>query len=251
MRHYTQAALTASLMLVAMAGAAVAGPLEDGVAAEASGDYATALRLLGPLAEGGNAVAQDALGMMYREGEGVPQNYAEAAKWYRLAAEHSFVVGDDPWNRLIAGAQISLGEMYARGQGLPQNFAEAIKWWSKAADQGDAYAQDDLGVMYASGQGVPQDYAEAARWFRKAANQGNADAQLRLGTMYVLGEAVPQDYVLAHMWLNLAASQFGPSAKERHDSAVMARDFAARKMTPAQIAEAQKLAREWKPKPER
>ena len=92
MRHYAKllrATLTASLMLVAvaMAGAAVAGPLENGVAAYNRGDYATALRLLRPLADQGNADAQDMLAVMYTVGQGVPQDRAEAIKLYRLAAE--------------------------------------------------------------------------------------------------------------------------------------------------------------------
>ena len=90
------------------------------------------------------------------------------------------------------------------------------------------------------------DYAEAAKWVRLAAEQGNADAQLILGVTYGAGHGVPQDYVQAHMWSNLAASRLG--AKERRDEAVKSRDIAALNMTPAQIAEAQKLAREWKPK---
>src|SRR5208282_724350 len=90
MRHYaklSRATLTASLMLVAIAGAAVAGPLEDGEAAYQRGDFATALGLLRPLAGQGNADAQYDLGAMYRDGKGVPQDYAEAVKWWRKAAD--------------------------------------------------------------------------------------------------------------------------------------------------------------------
>ena len=140
--------------------------------------------------------------------------------------------------------------MYDRGQGVPQNYAEAVKWYRKAADQGEALAQSTLGFMYAKGQGVPQNYAEAVRWFRKAADQGNARAQRNLGFMYANGQGVPRDYVQAHKWSNLAASRFPASDKENRDKAVKNRDIMAAKMTPAQIAEAQKLAREWKPKPE-
>ena len=85
---------------------------------------------------------------------------------------------------------------------------------------------------------------EAIKWFRKAADQGDADAQLLLGSLYLTGNGVPQDYVIAHMWLNLAAAHGKEEAAE-------GRDHAEKLMTPAQIAEAQKLAREWKPKPER
>jgi TPR repeat protein len=78
-----RAALTASLVLVAMAGA-VAAPFEDYLAVYNKGDYATALRLIRPLADKGNADAQYNLGVLYEKGQGVPQDYAEAMKWYRL-----------------------------------------------------------------------------------------------------------------------------------------------------------------------
>jgi TPR repeat protein len=94
--------------------------------------------------------------------------------------------------------------------------------------------------MYSSGRGVPQDDAQAVEWYRKAADQGNADAQFFLASCYDAGVGVPQDYVLAHIWLNLAASR-------GVEEAVRGRDIAARRMTPAQIAEAQKLARKRKP----
>jgi TPR repeat protein len=95
--------------------------------------------------------------------------------------------------------------------------------------------------MYAHGQGVPQDYKEAVKWYRLSAEQGNAHAQFNLGQMYYQGQGVTQDYIQAHMWFNLAgASGDADSIKNR--------DAVANKMTPEQIAEAQRLAREWKPK---
>jgi len=87
---------------------------------------------------------------------------------------------------------------------------------------------------------VPQNYAEAFTWFRKAADQGNPYAQNHLGLMYYQGQGAPQNYVQAHMWFNLAASN--PASNAVHN-----RDLVAAKMTPVQIAEAQKLASEWKP----
>ena len=99
----------------------------------------------------------------------------------------------------------------------------------------------NLGFMYNNGQGVPQDYAETVKWYRLAAEQGHASAQNNLGLMYDNGEGVPQDYVQAHMWYNLAGAQGLEQAAKN-------RDNVAKRMTPAQIAEAQKLAREWKPK---
>ena len=114
-----------------------------------------------------------------------------------------------------------------------------------AADQGDANAQFNLGLMYANGRGVPRDYAQAGKWYRLAADQGTARAQCDLGGMYENGQGVPQDYVQAHKWFNLSASRAMAGVR---DYAVKNRDILAAKMTPAQIAEAQKLASAWKPK---
>jgi TPR repeat protein len=90
---------------------------------------------------------------------------------------------------------------------------------------------------------VSQDNAEAAKWYRKAADQGHANAQYNLGVMYSTGQGVPQDYVEAHKWFNLAASRLTDSER---DTAVKKRALMESKMTQSQIAEAQKLAREWK-----
>ena len=99
--------------------------------------------------------------------------------------------------------------------------------------------------MYYNGRGVPQDYTEALKWYRLAAEQGHAAAQFNLGLMYENGQGVPQEYVQAHMWLNLGASrEWGANAKSHAER----RDSVASKMTSKQIAEAQRLAREWKAK---
>ncbi len=90
------------------------------------------------------------------------------------------------------------------------------------------------------------DYATALREWRPLAKQGNANAQLLLGVMYDIGLGVPKDDAQAHMWFNLAASRY-PLGEDR-DHSVKNRDIVAKRMTPAQISEAQKLAREWKPK---
>jgi TPR repeat protein len=131
--------------------------------------------------------------------------------------------------------------MYNNGsQAALTDYAEAMKWYSKSADQGQASAQVNLGLMYAEGEGVPQNEAEAAKWYRRAAEQGNASGQSNLGVMYRNGKGVPQDPVRAYMWLSLSAAQGSQFA-------IKNRDLVAGGMTPAQIAEAQKLASEWKP----
>jgi hypothetical protein len=140
-----------------------------------------------------------------------------------------------------AEAQWNLGVMYHEGQGMAPDYAEAAKWTRKAAEQGIADAQYNLGVMYYNGTGVPQDYGEAGQWFYKAAEQGIAAAQYNVGYMYYRGISVPEDFVQAHMWFNLAASQGSAEA-------IAGRDDVAGAMTASQIAEAQRLAEQWKPR---
>ncbi len=157
-------------------------------------------------------------------------DYARAYKEFKPLAEQGDVQ-----------AQYNLGVLYHNGTGVPQDYAEAVKWCRKAAEQGDARAQSDLGAAYHKGEGVQQDYVEAAKWIRKAAEQGIAQAQYNLGLMYLNGQAVPQDFVLAHMWYNLSAAQGISEAQKM-------RDILVKYMTPSQVAEAQRLARKWKPK---
>ncbi len=130
---------------------------------------------------------------------------------------------------------------------MRRDYASAIHELRPLAEQGNAKAQYMIGDMYSRGLGVPQDYAKALHWHRKAAEKGYARAQFALGTMYGLGRGVTQDYLQAHVWFNIAVSNL-PPGKVR-DAAVESRDdVVAKRMTPAQISEAQKLAREWKPK---
>jgi TPR repeat protein len=137
----------------------------------------------------------------------------------------------------VAAAQTMLGVMYGDGRGVQQSHAEAGRWFRLAAAQGNADAQNNLGSMYELGSGVERDDAEAARWYRRAADQGDALGQYSLGTMYLEGRGVEQDYIQAYMWLSLVAARSPEYASFR--------DRLRSELTPAQIAEAQRLAREW------
>ena len=228
--------IASSLVLVALTGpltvpaVAMAVPLASGFAAHKRGDYTEALRCFRRLAT--ETEAQFSLGFMYQNGQGVPQDDAEALKWYRLAAEqgNAFaqfnlavmyfqgrgVPQDDleaaKWFCLsakkgIADAQYNLAVMYFLGRGVPQNDLEAAKWFRLAAGQGNALAQNGLGFMYDKGQGVPQDDLEAAKWFHLSAEQGVTEAQFNLAVMYFLGRGVPQDDTEAAKWFRLSAEQ--------------------------------------------
>jgi hypothetical protein len=135
-----------------------------------------------------------------------------------------------------AEAQYNLGIIY----GNEQNYKIAIKWYTLAAEQGHALSQFNLGEMYRNGEGVFKSYTKAVKLYRKAAEQVLPIAQNNLGVMYDYGQGVLQDYTRAHMWYNIAASKRGTSWK----LAAKNRDTVAKKMTPAQITEAQDLARQ-------
>ncbi len=160
---------------------------------------------------------------------GVPQDDTEAVKFYRLAADQG-----------NANAQFNLGNCYLNGRGVSQYDAAAVKWYRLAADQRDSSAQSDLGTMFSNGRGVPKDDVEAVKWWQLAANQGAASARLNLGVMYLRGQGAPRDEVRGLMWLILAALQ-------GNQKAIEGRNLVSQDMTKAQIAESQKLAREWTP----
>ncbi len=121
------------------------------------------------------------------------------------------------------------------------DYATALKEWQPLAEQGHPGAQHNLGVMYFDGEGVSQSYSVAMKWWHKAAEQGYAKAQFTIGATYALGYGVPRDHVVACSWLI-------PSAAKDDRNAIGLRNFLTKRMTPAQIAEAEKLAREWSTK---
>src|SRR5581483_11971275 len=131
-----------------------------------AGDDSAELKRTRQLAEQGQQWAQRRLAAMYEAGKGVPQDYEEAVKWYRIAAAQ-----EDDW------AQMRLGSMYAEGKGVPQDYEQAAKWYRLAAAEGHPSAQMPLGAMYAHGTGVPRDRVRAYTWLTlAAASSGDSGA---------------------------------------------------------------------------
>jgi TPR repeat protein len=118
------------------------------------------------------------------------------------------------------------------------DYAAALKEWQPLAAKGHADAQYKMGFMYEEGRGVPLDLVQGTNWYRKAAKQGHAVAQRSLGLKYVHGTGVGRNYIFAHMLFNLSGASGDKFARE------MLRDVA-RRMTKAQITDAQKLAQKW------
>ena len=128
-----------------------------------------------------------------------------------------------------------MGVVYSTGLGVPKNTKQAIEWYRKAAQQGVGSAQFNLGIIYDQGKGTPQDYKQAFYWFLKAAEQGVADAQHNVGSMYALGQGTPQNHVKSYTWYSVAAAN-------GYEQSSQARDNAAQRLTPEQLAKGQELA---------
>ena len=178
----------------------------------------------------GDATAQFSLGYAYGSGLGVPQDYVEAHKWYNLAASH-------PAARISLKNQTRSRESRDAVAKLmtPAQLAEAQKRASAWVEHLET-RRDSLGGQLSGEPG------SALAALRVRANRGDAAAQFSLGYAYGSGQSVPQDYVEAHKWRILAASRAPEEWKERFTEA---RDWIAKEMTPAQLAEAQTSARAW------
>ena len=136
-----------------------------------------------------------------------------------------------------ANAQNYLGDIYYEGLGVPRSDDLAAQWYLKAAKQGYRKSQTALGTLYFDGAGVPQSYRKAIQWWRKAAVQGGPRAQNSLGTLYEKGVGVPMNLILAYKWYSLSEIQdpaYEPAVKAQLDRITQL-------MTPAQVAEAQRL----------
>ncbi|MDD5365481.1 MAG: tetratricopeptide repeat protein [Gallionellaceae bacterium] len=191
------------LALVVTAAPADDTQYQEGAAAFSRGDRAKALSLLKPLAEQGNADAQQKLAVIYLGGSGVARDNKQAARWYLKAAEGG-----------NADAQNQLATAYREGlYGLPKDHQQALRWFRTAAEQGHAAARLSLAVMYQNGWGTDKNIDEAVRLTRLTAEQGYADAQVRLGQMYEKGEGVAQSNPEAAKWYRLAADQGSYLAK--------------------------------------
>lgn len=153
-------------------------------------------------------------------------NYSQAVKWYKKAADQG---GYE--------AQELLGFLYALGQGVPQDYKQAVKWFQKAAKQGYKHAQFTLGQSYFNGRSVTQDYKQAFKWHTKAAEQGLHGSQTMLGNMYEEGKGVMPNNKRAYAWYALGAI-------DGNKNAILFRDVVAERLSPSGLEQAQELAAE-------
>jgi len=178
-------------------------------------------------AHAGNAGGQFLLAGEYAREEG---KSAEAERLFELAAENGHP--EAQW-------RLGVKHMFDADQ------STLVRWWKLSAAKGYYPALQNLGLMYRDGHGVPQDFQMAAKLFSDGAQQGFSDAQMEIGQMYAKGQGVPQDFVQAHFWFNVAGTKGTEQQRKRANEA---RDAIAHSMTADQVATAQRLARDWRPK---
>jgi predicted secreted Zn-dependent protease len=181
-----------------------------------------------PPAEKGNAHAQTMMGLLYYFGHGVPQSYAEALRWYELAAEQEHSV-----------ALANLADIYNEGLGVKVDYDKAHKLWKRAADRGNTLAMYNLGHHYMMGIGMPVDVCEAYYWWSWAARLGGGLGQDQLSVMFARGDGVAQDKLQAYVWSRLAERY----AEKEDDKTIAATrsEKLARELTPQQLSRAQDL----------
>jgi TPR repeat protein len=207
---------------------ALAGPLEDGIAAFERGDFSTARSKFEPLAVNGDAVAQYYLGDLIVR-YAAAQHKPEGVIWLQQSAQAG-----------VPDAMNELARILSEGKIVTANQPKATELFMQAASLGHLPAYNNLGLRSLRGVGRPADLLDASEWFRLAADQGFAESQFNLAVMYVNGEGLKQDLVEAFKWLTLAM-------KQGHQPATRQRPVVAQRMTAAEIQEGEKRAAAWRP----
>jgi TPR repeat protein len=149
------------------------------------------------------------LGILSKNGDGTPQDYKEAMKWFLKVAEvpESRFPSKKAAQQDLSWAENNIGSLYRRGLGVEKNPEEAIKWYRKSASRNDRVAEKNLGICYLQGIGVQKDESEAAKWFTKAADKGEPRSQFYLAECYERGQGVKSDPEIAFSWMKKAAEQ--------------------------------------------
>ncbi len=200
-------------------------------------DFAEAARWFRKAAESGQSEAQMALGLLLATGgAGLKRDDTQAAAYLSLAARQG-----------NAKAAFSLGMLLSSYK----LYGDALTWLRRASDAGSAEAANSIATMFDFGFGVPADAAEALRWRLVAAERGNAESLFRLGTAYLDGRHVPEDRIQAYRWFLIAlrtGKALGASADNIRQAEVN-RAILAAMMTNDQIEQAETLARDWSPHP--
>lgn len=196
-----------------------AGPLHDLQAAMSWYERAV---------EHGSTEAIVNLGVMHRDGIGVPKDLQKAIALFQKGTD----LND-------SRSQYMLGYMYLEGLGVPVDTAKSLDLWKRSAEGGDDTAQYEIGRAYLNGNGIPKDVGKASEWYLKSAVQGNTQAQHLIGWMYAQGEGLSKDMVLAYAWTNLASTTGDKASQANRDKFEM-------QLSKDEKSEAQRLSTNWK-----
>ncbi len=202
-------------------------PAQDAIAVPAGIEPAS----LAEAAAKGDTQALFEIAVRYTDGRGVTADRAEAAKWYKMAAD-----------RGLAPAQYRLANLYEKANGVERNLPEAKRYYTLAAEQGNAGAMHNLAVLLASDAAGQPDFSAAAQWFIKASELGVRDSQFNLAILYARGSGVKQDIEESYKWFAIAA-------KDGDADAAQKRDEVAGAMSPQQLESAKAKVEAWKVKP--
>ena len=207
--------------------AAPAAPAQEAIAVPTGIEPAS----LAEAAAKGDTQALFEIAARYTDGRGVAADRAEAAKWYKLAAD-----------RGLAPAQYRLANLYEKANGVERNLSEAKRYYTLAAEQGNAGAMHNLAVLLASDAAGQPDFTAAAQWFIKASDLGVRDSQFNLAILYARGSGVKQDIEESYKWFAIAA-------KDGDADAAQKRDEVAGALNPQQLQSAKAKVDAWKVKP--
>jgi TPR repeat protein len=229
-RQAATGALALTLLWQAVASSR-ANDLIEGLARHAMHDDAGAMEVLRPLADRGDATAQEVLGKIHLAGDGITRDDAQAFEWLRQAAGQGRVE-----------AQLQLARMYRDGVGIPADGNLALYWFDRAAKQGAPDAYNAIGELYLGYPGVLEDAAAARRAFLSGANLDHPGAMYHLGMIYLIGHGVTADAIEAYKWFELSAQT---SAGQEYDSALRRLGALRERLTPMQVGMAMAAVNDW------
>lgn len=249
-KHRETAGILLSIILyvsVFVCSACAYAGIDDGYKAYYAGDFAKAFKKWKRLADAGDSRAMLLIGVLYENGEGVPQNYKNAFLYFKKANAKGDIEAKGALGKLylyglgidqdcqlgrqlllrsasagVADAQFELGMMFRDGkvsktskQCAFQDQQQALQWFRKAAEQGHAFASYILGRAYEMGNGIKQNSRDAFYWYCRSAVLGDELGKLALASAYESGTGVTQNKAIAHAVLTQLASHDYPDAAQQ------------------------------------
>ena len=205
--------------------------LNDGLIAYSTEEYPLALQLLEALAKKNVPLAQLLIGRLFANGLGGPKDCDRAVTWLTRAAQNG-----------NGEAAFDLASFSEQGRCVPHSTSQALTWYGVAAANDNTEAPNAIGEIYLGGADIAPDLPRAFFWFKRGVKLYDPMAYYHLGEMYAAGKGAPRDLIEAYKWFDLAAGLFAFQLNRGTE----ARDKIREKLMPAQVAEGQKRASEYR-----